>query len=92
MNDIKTVFLIVLLMYSVIITVLYWTNFNDREKQERELTESLTRRENELKKREATIIEKEMCFRELTKLKTVRDSALDILQSYVTKQHNNEKV
>lgn len=90
MNDIKTVFLIVLLMYSVIISVLYWTNYTDKQKQERELTESLSRRENELKKREASVVDKELCFRELTKLRTVRDSALDILESYVTKQSNDK--
>lgn len=90
MNDIKTVFLIILLMYSVIISVLYWTNYTDKQKQERELTESLSRRENELKKREESVVDKELCFRELTKLRTVRDSALDILESYVIKQSNDK--
>ena len=90
MNDIKTVPIIILLMYSVIISVLYWTNYTDKQKQERELTESLLRRENELKKREASVVDKELCFRELTKLRTVRDSALDILESYVIKQSNDK--
>ena len=90
MNDIKTVPIIILLMYSVIISVLYWINYTDKQKQERELTESLLRRENELKKREASVVDKELCFRELTKLRTVRDSALDILESYVIKQSNDK--
>ena len=90
MNDIKIVPIIILLMYSVIITVLYWTNYTDKQKQERELTESLSRRENELKKREESVVDKELCFRELTKLRTVRDSALDILESYVIKQSNDK--
>ena len=91
MNDIKIIFLIILLMYSVIISVLYWTNLTDQEKQKRELTESLARRENELKRRESSVIDKELCFRELTKLKTVRDSALEILQSYIIQQSNEEQ-
>ncbi len=90
MNDIKTVPIIILLMYSVIISVLYWINYTDKQKQERELTESLLRRENELKKREASVVDKELCFRELTKLRTVRDSALDILESYVIKQSDDK--
>lgn len=77
-------------MYSVIISVLYWTNYTDKQKKERELTESLLRRENELKKREESVVDKELCFRELTKLRTVRDSALDILESYVIKQSNDK--
>lgn len=81
-NDIKTALLIILTLYSVIISVLFWTDNVDRSKRERELTESINRKESELKKREGTVIDKEMYFRELTKLKMIQSSALDILKSY----------
>ena len=42
-------------MYSVIISVLYWTNLTDQEKQKRELTESLARRENGMTSRRTKV-------------------------------------
>lgn len=80
-ETIKTILLVLLLIYSVIISVLYWTDYINKENYQKDKNESLTYKENELKKRESIVVDKEICFRELTKLKTIQNSVLDILKS-----------
>ena len=63
-------------------TVLYWTDYVNKEKYQKDKDESLQRRDAELTRRESIVVDKEICFRELTKLRTIQASALDILKMY----------
>lgn len=81
-ETIKTILLVLLLIYGVVLSVLYWTDYTNRENYQKEKNNTLVYKENELKKRESIVVDKEICFRELTKLKTIQNSVLDILKSY----------
>ncbi len=79
-------------MYATVITVLYWNDYANRPLLIREKEESLSNREIELSRRDSMVVDKEICFRELTKLKTIQSSALDILKSYNIPQPNQTYV
>lgn len=80
---IKTIAIILLLIYSIVLSVLYWIQRNSLEDYQKERIHSITAKESELAKRESIVVDKEICFRELTKLKTIQNTALDVLKSYV---------
>ena len=82
LETIKTLLLIIILIYAVIMTVLYWKDYTDKENYQKAKDDSLNRRDDELKRRESIVVDKEICFRELTKLKTIVASASDILKMY----------
>ncbi len=63
-------------------TVLYWKDYTDKGNYQKDKDESLKRRDEELTRRESIVVDKEICFRELTKLRTILASALDILKMY----------
>lgn len=79
---IKSILLVLLLIYSVIMTVLYWIDKNNSENFQKDKENRLNSREMDLNKRENIVIDKEICFRELTKLTTVQNAVLEILKSY----------
>jgi len=88
MENIKTVVLLVIIIYATVISVLYWTEHSSRDQYQKDKDIQLKNKEIELDKRESIIVDKEICFRELTKLKTVQTSALDILKAYHTPYTN----
>ena len=71
--------LVILFIYAVVISVLYFLDLKERDKFQKETLDSIKTREEELKRRETMVVDKELCFRELTKLKTLQNSILDIL-------------
>lgn len=80
--DFQTIIILILLIYTVIISVLYFSELYDRDNYHRNKEMILHDKEDELIKRESIIVDKEICFRELTKIKTIQTSVLDILNSY----------
>ncbi len=80
LETIKNIILFILLVYSIIISVLHWSYYVNKDTYTKDISDALIRRSGDLDKRESIIIDKEMCFRELTKLKTIQNSALDILK------------
>lgn len=85
--DLQTIIIFIVLIYTVIISVLYFSELYDRDNYHRNKEMILHDKEDELVKRESIIVDKEICFRELTKMKTIQTSVLDILNSY--KMPNN---
>jgi hypothetical protein len=81
-DQIKSFLLITILMYAIVISVLYWTEYTNKQKYLSEKTNDLNYKENQLSKRENLVVDKEVCFRELTKLQTIQNSVLELLKSY----------
>ena len=81
-DSMESFLLIIFLIYSVIISVLYFNDYYNGSKYRQDVTDSLARQQTELARREAIVVDKEICFRELTKLKTIQAAALEILKSY----------
>jgi hypothetical protein len=63
-------------------SILYWSDYINQNKYQQEKENILNAKEQDLKNRESAVVDKEICFRELTKLKTIQTSVLDILKSY----------
>jgi hypothetical protein len=82
MESIKTCLLIIILIYTIVITVLYWTEYTNKQQYLHDKSRSLNNKDIELTRREKSIVDKEVCFRELTKLQTIQNSALTLLKSY----------
>lgn len=87
--DIMTVLFIILLLYSAGISIMYFTG-SDQTDIQKQRDAILNAKEEDLKNRESIIVDKELCFREITKLKTIQNSALDILKSYNLPTPNSE--
>ena len=82
LETIKNIILFILFVYSIVISVLYWSYYVNKDANIKDAQNALTQRSAELDKRESIVVDKEICFRELTRLKTIQDSALDILKQY----------
>jgi hypothetical protein len=91
LESIKTFILIILFAYAIAISVLYWTDFVNKENYQKDKDNQLKYKEDELNKRESIVVDKEICFRELTKLKTVQTSITDILKSYSSLPNDSTK-
>lgn len=78
---IKNIIMSIISIYAIIISIVYWIEYNNKENYQKERELSLKKKEEELKNRESIVVDKEICFRELTKLNTIHSSVLDILKS-----------
>ena len=79
----KTVFLVITVIYAIVLSVLYYTEMQQKAAFQKDKILSMVQQKNDLDKRESIIVDKEICFRELTKLKTIHTTAMDVLKSYV---------
>lgn len=89
-ENLKNIMLFLMLIYSIIISVLFWTKYNNLENYQKDKLDFILLKEKELSQREGIIVDKEICFRELTKLKTINDTALDVLKSYKITSPNQQ--
>ena len=81
-ETIKTLLVFILIVYSIVISMLYWHQYTNMQSYQKEKEDILISKEKELINRESIVVDKEICFRELTKLKTIQSTALDVLKSY----------
>lgn len=89
LDSFKFFLLILLIIYSTIISILYLDIHINASNYQKERENTLMKKEKELSNRESIVVDKEICFRELTKLKTIQSTALDVLKSY-TPNHSTE--
>ena len=82
MDNLKTFLMLILIVYSIVVSMLYWHNYKNIESYQKEKEEIILQKEKDLINRESIVVDKEICFRELTKLKTIQSTALDVLKSY----------
>lgn len=87
----KTVLILLLLIYSIALSIILWFEKKNIDNYQKEKEKILTEKEKELNHRESIVVDKEICFRELSKLKTIQSTAINLLQSYVIGQSNNHK-
>lgn len=75
----KTFIIVLLIIYSIISSFLYWYELNDKERYEAVKDEQLRLKEIEIRERELSVLEKEVCMKELKKVKAVQQSISEIL-------------
>lgn len=83
------IIIVILFIYSLIISVLYFNDLKERDKFQKEKLDLIKLREDELKRRELLVVDKELCFRELTKVKTIQNSILDMLSKDLNTHQND---
>lgn len=81
-ETIKTCIIILLLVYCFIITFILLENYRKRDQYLKDKVEFINKKTDELNSRERVLVGREVCDRELTRLKTIHKSALDVLNSY----------
>ena len=73
------IIIFLLFVYSLVLSVLYFNDLKEKDNFQRSRLNDIILKEEELKRRESIVVDKEICFRELTKLKTVQNSIFDML-------------
>jgi hypothetical protein len=82
MPTVETGAIIVLVVYGLIVTYLAYDQYRNQEMYMRDKVEYINAKVQELTIRERAITGRETCDRDLTRLKTIHKSALDVLNSY----------
>lgn len=81
-ETIKTSLITLLSIYSIVVTYLIWDQYCRRDQYLKDRVDFVNKKTEELNSRERVLINREICDRELTRLKTIHRSALDVLNSY----------
>lgn len=79
---IRDIIIVLLLIYMIIVTYLLYDQYQNQDNYMRDRAEYIDKKTEELSIRERSVIDRERCDRELTRLKTIHKNALDILSSY----------
>jgi len=71
--------IIVLIMFSIIMTILYWIEVSDKDRYMRDKEIILNQKALDLTFRENNIIDKEICMKEVARLKNVQTNILKMI-------------
>lgn len=82
MLSVDSVVIVMLVLYALIITYLLYDQYRNQELYLKDKVDYINSKTVELAARERTVTGRETCDRELTRLKTIHRSALDVLNSY----------
>lgn len=80
-ESIKTFLLVIILIYAIVITILFWQEYKQKTNYMKDKENSINYKTKELEKRESRVVDKEICFRELTRLQTIQNTAIEVLKS-----------
>ena len=79
---VEAVAIIILVIYGLFVTYLLYDQYRNQEIYMRDKVEYINAKAQELTTRERALTGRELCDRDLTRLKTIHKSALDVLNSY----------
>lgn len=82
MSSIENIAIIMLVIYGLFVSYLLYDQYRNQEQYMKDKVEFITNKTAELAARERVLVGRETCDRELTRLKTIHKSALDVLNSY----------
>ena len=82
MLTIEILVIILLVAYGLVVTYLLYEQYRNHDTYLKEKVDYINNKSNELNLRERMVVGRETCDRELTRLKTIQKSALDVLNSY----------
>jgi predicted component of type VI protein secretion system len=81
-TTVESVALIMLVIYGLVVTYLLYDQYRNQEMYMKDKVDYINAKTLEMNARERVLVGKETCDRELTRLKTIHKSALDVLNSY----------
>lgn len=82
MSSIENIAIIMLVIYGLFVSYLLYDQYRNQEQYMKDKVDFIATKTAELAARERVLIGRETCDRELTRLKTIHKSALDVLNSY----------
>jgi len=82
MSSIENIAIIMLVIYGLFVSYLLYDLYRNQEQYMKDKVDYIGTKTAELAVRERVLIGRETCDRELTRLKTIHKSALDVLNSY----------
>lgn len=82
MDTLGTVIIILLIVYGLVVTWLLYDQYQNQDRYMKDKVDYINKKTVELDMRERSVAGREVCERELTRLKTIHKSALDVLNSY----------
>jgi hypothetical protein len=71
--------IIILIIFSIIMTILYWIEVSDKDRYMRDKEIMLNQKALDLTFRENNIIDKEICMKEVSRLKNVQTNILKMI-------------
>jgi hypothetical protein len=77
-----TVVIVVLIVYGLVVTYMLYDQYRNQEIYLKDKADYINSKTLELNARERTLVGREMCDRELTRLKTIHRAAIDVLNGY----------
>jgi hypothetical protein len=81
LTQLYDILVIILVIYAAVISVLYWKEKQDKDNFMKEKEVKLNKKETELQEKELVVIDKETCTKELSRVKSLQESAVDILKT-----------
>ena len=86
MGAVENTVIILLVLYALIVTYLLYDQYHNQDMYMQDRVNYINKKTLELDNRERNISRSEVCERELTRLRTIHRSALDVLNSYTAMQ------
>jgi hypothetical protein len=83
MISIEVIIIILLIVYGLVITYLLYDQYRNQDLYMKDKIDYINSKAQELALREKNVSAREVCDRELIKLRTIHKSALDVLNSYI---------
>lgn len=80
MSSVKNILILLLFIFAVIMSLLYWHEIESKEKYYKIKDDMLKRKEISLTLREEKVLNKEVCMEELARLKSLNTNANDTLR------------
>ena len=82
MGAVENTVIILLVVYALIVTYLLYDQYHNQDLYMQDRVDYINKKTQELENREKNVSRAEACERDLTKLRTIHRSALDVLNSY----------
>jgi cell division protein FtsI/penicillin-binding protein 2 len=80
MDIFKNAIIIVLILFGIVMTSLYWYEISDKERYMKDKETNLQQKEVNLTLRENKVVEREVCMKELADSKQLQTSIMELIR------------
>jgi hypothetical protein len=76
----KNVIIIILILFGIVMTLLYWYEISDKERYMKDKETNLHQKEVNLILRENKVVEREVCMKELADAKQLQTNIMELIR------------
>lgn len=80
METLKNVIIIILILFGLVMTALYWYELSDKERYMKDKERLLNQKEVDLTLRENKVVEREVCMKDLADAKQLQTSIMELIR------------